>query len=138
MASSRYKPGQSGNPKGRKKGSLNKRTQLIQALESDLPELIEATKQKALKGDTAALRLLIERLIPAKKSEASLVSIPELGRAKSLTEKAVGIVDAVGNGQIPADTGATLITALGGVARIIEVDELTKRIEVLEDAKEQS
>jgi hypothetical protein len=38
-------------------------------------------------------------------------------------------------GQIPPDIGSQLITALANQSRIVEIDELTKRIEILENKK---
>jgi len=134
MASSRFKPGQSGNPAGRKKGSRNHITKLLAALEKDLPQLIAAVKARALEGDTAALRLLLERLIPTKKSESSLVVIENIDSAKTLTEKSTLIMDAIANGRIPPDVGSSLISALGNTAKIMEIDDLQKRVEALEES----
>ena len=111
----------------------------MDALEKDLPKLVAATKEIALRGDVAALRLLLERLIPTKKSESSLVFIENFDEAKTLSEKAILIVGAVADGMVPPDVGANLIAALGSTAKIIETDELMKRVEVLEnDGKKQN
>jgi len=104
----------------------------MDALAKDLPKLVAATKKRALQGDTAALRLLLERLIPAKKSESSTIVIRKLEQAKTLTEKANVIMDAIANGKVPADIGTSLIAALGNTAKITELDELMRRVEALE------
>jgi hypothetical protein len=39
-------------------------------------------------------------------------------------------------GKIPPDIGSQLITALANQTKIIEIDDLTKRIEVLEQTRE--
>lgn len=132
MRKSQFKPGVSGNPKGRPKGSKNKRKRLMDALEKDLPDLITAAKVKALRGDVAALRLLLERLIPTKKSESSTVFIKNFDGAATLTEKADVIMTAIANGMIPPDVGASLITALNNTAKIVEIDDLMKRVAELE------
>lgn len=129
-----FKPGQSGNPSGRPKGSKNVAGRLLGELEDDLPALLEATKKKALGGDTAALRLLLERTLPAKKPEGKAVSIPALIDAQTLTDKATAIVDAIASGDIAPDIGAQLISAIGATAKITEFDDLLKRIEALENA----
>lgn len=133
MKSSKFQPGRSGNPSGRPKGSRNKSGRLLDELEKDLPLLIGAAKRKALSGDTAALRLLLERLIPAKKMESSLVIIENLEQATTLTEKANVIIDAIATGKMPPDIGTNLITALGSTAKITELDALMKRVEALEN-----
>ncbi|MFA5959079.1 MAG: DUF5681 domain-containing protein [Tatlockia sp.] len=59
-----FKAGQSGNPNGRRKGTLNKRTELAKMLDPHAEVLIEKMIELALQGDVTALRLCIERLIP--------------------------------------------------------------------------
>jgi len=59
-----FKKGQSGNPKGRKKGALNKRTELAKMLDSHAEALVAKMIELALQGDVTALRLCMERLIP--------------------------------------------------------------------------
>ena len=39
----------------------------------------------------------------------------------------------IANGEIAPDTGSQLITALGTLARVAEIDELTARITILEN-----
>jgi hypothetical protein len=74
---SKYSPGQSGNPSGRKAGSLNKRTQLAKMLEPHAKDLIDKTVELALAGDINALRLCVERLIPKAKDEVPKVLLPD-------------------------------------------------------------
>jgi hypothetical protein len=78
-----FKPGVSGNPSGRPKGSLNKHTQLAHLIEDHAEALINKTVELALCGDPVALRLCIERLIP-KKSEKSTVTMPDLSALETV------------------------------------------------------
>jgi hypothetical protein len=71
-----FKVGQSGNPKGRVKGSVNKRTQLARLLEPHAEELVAKMIQLALGGDVTALRLCIERLIPKVLNEPTGIELP--------------------------------------------------------------
>src|ERR1700734_4547489 len=59
-----FKNGQSGNPKGRPKGAINKRFQFNQLLEPHGEALVAKAVELALKGDPNALRICIDRLIP--------------------------------------------------------------------------
>lgn len=63
-----FKAGQSGNPKGRPKGSKDKRTELRELLEPHAPELIQKAVDMALGGDVSALKMCLDRLIPPIKS----------------------------------------------------------------------
>ncbi|CAM4483404.1 MAG: hypothetical protein LEGION0403_FIIPPAGN_02865 [Legionella sp.] len=77
-----FKAGQSGNPGGRRKGALNKRTELAKMLEPHAEGLVKKLIELALNGDATALRLCIERLIPKVNRESTGIefqkNIPKL------------------------------------------------------------
>lgn len=55
-----FKPGQSGNPKGRPKGSRDAFATARKLITPHLPQLAEQTLAAALKGDTGAAVACIE------------------------------------------------------------------------------
>ena len=64
-----FKPGQSGNPAGRKKGQVNKYTELSKQLLSEKgPEIVQMVIQKALEGDVTCLKMCMDRIVPAQKA----------------------------------------------------------------------
>lgn len=73
-----FKSGISGNPAGRPKGSLNRKTQLIKLMEAHAEALVSKTIDLALAGDAVALRLCIERLIPKINDRSTAVVMPNL------------------------------------------------------------
>jgi CO/xanthine dehydrogenase FAD-binding subunit len=56
----------------------------------------------------------------------------------SLTEKGEAVLTAVADGEMAPDQGATMIGALGTLARVAELDDLKRRIEALEKAGEKT
>ena len=60
----KWQTGQSGNPGGRKPGS-GKIDKLRAALAKELPEVLEALVAQAKAGDTGAIKLVLERTVPA-------------------------------------------------------------------------
>src|SRR5689334_5534051 len=67
--SGRFRPGVSGNPAGRPRGSRNRATLIAQdLLDSDSEDLVKTAIKRAKKGDPVALRLCIERLMPPRRS----------------------------------------------------------------------
>jgi hypothetical protein len=129
---SAWKPGESGNPAGRKPGTKNASTQLREMI--DVEKIITQLQTSALAGDVPAARTLLERALPVYRSAAAPVEIPELADAADLTKKAHSVLDAVACGRVPPDVGANLVAAIGSVARLAEVDELLRRVTALEEA----
>jgi len=128
----RWKPGQSGNPSGRKPGS-GKVAALREAIAEHMPEMVEVLIAKAREGDVQAARLLIERVIPPMR--AAELSQPLTLPDGSLTDQGRAVMQAVGAGELAPGQGAQLLTAIGALARVAELDEVVRRIEALERAE---
>ena len=124
-----WKPGQSGNPAGRPPGS-GEVAKLRAAIAANVPAILQSLTSAALAGDVQAAKLLLERVLPALKpaEQAQAVNIPE----GTLTDKGRAVLDAVAAGELAPGQGAALLTALGTLARVVELDELTERIKRLE------
>jgi hypothetical protein len=129
-----WQPGQSGNPAGRPKGS-GEIGKLRAAIGKALPEIVERLTAQALAGDVGAARLLIERTLPSLRP-VELPTPVELPPDASLSEQGRYLLRAVADGKLPASTGATLLGALSAAARVVEVDELAKRVAALEAARD--
>ncbi len=124
--------GVSGNPAGKPRGTINKTTKLRRSLEKDLPSILTAMVEQAKQGDTTAAKLLLDRVLPALRPVDPATPI-QLG--ETLTESGQAIVSALSAGQLGANQAAQLLTAIGTLAKIHEVDELTRRVEQLEKAR---
>jgi hypothetical protein len=125
-----YNKGQSGNPKGRPKGIIDKRTALRALLIPHAQALIEKTVELAKGGDTTALRLCLERILAPIRAKDEVVVIEQGGN--TLAERAQAIVNAALTGQISPSEAATLLQALATQARVIESEELAARLAALE------
>lgn len=125
----RWKAGESGNPKGRPTGS-GKVALVRAAIAAHVPELLQALVTKALDGDVGAARLLLERTVaPLRAVEpAQSLTLPD----GTLTEQGRAVLKAVAAGELSPGQGATLLNAIGALARVTEIDELMARIEALE------
>lgn len=121
--------GTSGNPKGKPKGK-GPFAAIREAIAADMPAIIKKLAGQAKGGDVAAARLLMERLYPALKAvePACELALPD----GTLTEKGSAILTAVANGEIAPSQGASLISAVGTLAKVVEVDELAARVAALE------
>ena len=69
-----FRPGQSGNPNGRPKGSRNAATLALESLlDGEAEALTRKAVELALAGDIAALRLCLDRILPPRKGSACLI-----------------------------------------------------------------
>ena len=72
-----FEPGQSGNPAGRPKGARNRSTVAAEALlDGEAEALTRKAIELALAGDTTALRLCMERLVPPRKDRSTPIALP--------------------------------------------------------------
>ncbi len=126
----RWKPGVSGNPKGKTPGS-GELQKLRATIARHVPSILEQLVTAAKSGDVQAARLILERILPPVKAieQAVALQLPEGG---TLTAQAAAVLSAAAAGALAPGQAAQLIAALGTVARIAEVDELTARITALE------
>ena len=131
MPTPKFKAGISGNPKGRPKDKTPA-TLLRKSIADDMPEIILKLVEQAKNGDTAAAKILLDRCCPALKPQALAINLPING---NLAEQGNEIIRATLSGNIPPDIGAQLITALANQGKLIELQELTERIEILEEQK---
>ena len=132
--SCRWRPGESGNPRGKPRGA-GKVARLREAIGDALPQVIERLVQSALSGDVGAARLLLERVCPALRpvEVPAVVSLPADG---TLTEQARALLAAAATGALAPAQAAALVQALGTTARIAEADDLAARVRALEEALE--
>ena len=104
-------------------------------LEPHAEKLVEKLVALANSGDTTALRICIDRLIPPLKSHDMPIAIEAL--TGSLVDQGNVVLRELSAGRVTPDQAATLIQTVAAQARIIEVDELEKRISQLEAARVQ-
>ena len=125
----RWKPGTSGNPKGRTPGT-GEVAAIRAAIADRVPDLLTAMMVRALDGDVGAARLLLERAIaPLKAAEQpQAMNLPD----GTLTDQGRAVLASVAAGELGPSAGAALLGAIGTLARVTELDELTARITALE------
>jgi len=126
-----FKKGQSGNPAGRPKSKPLASTVMREQLSSRLPQVIEVVVQSALAGDMQAARIIVERVLPALKRKAESTPI-DLNPDDALSDQARQVVRAMADGVLPVDEANTALSVIASQAKVIEIDELEKRISQLE------
>jgi len=128
-AGGRFAPGNKaspGRPPGR--GAV---AEMRDALATDLGGIIDTVRANAMAGYMQAARIILDRLVPSLRPVEipTAVSMPA---GATLAGQAQAVIEAAANGSLAAGQAAQIVTALGGVAKIIETTELVRRVEALE------
>lgn len=119
-------PGGPGRPPGR--GPV---AEMREMLGADLDNIIGVLRAQALAGDMQAVRIVLDRVLPALRpvEMPTTLALPVGG---TLADQAQAVVQAAADGDLAPAQAAQIVSALGGVAKIIETTELVRRIETLE------
>jgi hypothetical protein len=128
-----FQKGRSGNPAGRQPGCRNRATIAAEVLlEGEAQALTRKAIELALAGDTTALRLCLERIVPQRKSRAVAFDPPRIDRVEDLAGAIGSIFQEVAGGRLRLDEGATLVGMLESKRRAMETVDLEKRLRALE------
>jgi len=115
-----FKAGESGNIKGRPKGIKDRRTAFREMVEPRAQELIEKAVNLALEGNEPMLRLLLERLLPAKpKDEPVMINLC----SDDLREQSENVCNAVLSGDVNIKEAMLFLNAIMSKAKILKYGE---------------
>jgi hypothetical protein len=128
----RFEPGNK-HGMGRPQGSRNKATIALQALlDSEGEQVTRKAIELALAGDSTALRLVVERLIPPTKERPLNLTLPKVTTAADTVAAIGAVLEAVARGELAPGEGQQLAALIDSARRNIETAELEQRIRNLE------
>jgi len=128
----RGKPFEPGNP-GKPKGARSRATIAAEALLSGEAEgLTRKVIELGLSGDTVALRLCMERLVPPRKDSPITIELPPIATAGDVVTASAAVLSAVGAGEISPDEAGRVMALLTAHKNIVETGDLERRIAALE------
>ena len=134
MNRGQFKKGTSGNPAGRPAGSRNKATLLCEELLEGEAELITRKLiEKARNGDSNALRLCMERLLPARKERPINLDLRPIKTAQDLPIQFQDITIAIAEGRITPGEGESIANIVTSHAKAMESVEHDRRLSRLEE-----
>ena len=124
-----------GNP-GKPQGARHKATQAALALLNGQAEaLTQKAVETALAGDTAALRLCLERIAPPRKDAPVTFALPPMTTAADAAKGAAAVLTAVATGDLTPTEGAHVMGLIETYRRTLETTELEARLAALEGAR---
>ena len=122
----------SGNA-GRPKGTRNLKTVAIESLlEGQAKALTQTAISKVLEGDSIALRLCMDRIMPAPKDRRIKVQLPSISSSRDLLKAASDVMISVQYGELTPLEGEKVISLLERCQKLFVSVDLVERIEALE------
>lgn len=133
-AKPRGKPFVPGNP-GKPLGARHRVTRAVEALmEGEHEKLTRIAIDKALDGDTAALRLCLDRIAPPRRDVPISIELPPVRSAAEAAEASASVLAAVAKGDVTPDEAGRIMALLASHKSIVATSDLEQRIAALEEA----
>lgn len=121
-----------GNP-GKPKGTRHKATVAALAmLDGQSEALTQQAVTLALEGDTTALRLCLERIVPPRRDAPVQFNLPQMETARDAAKAAGAVLDAVALGDLTPTEGAHIMGLVDTYRRTLEATEIEARVAALE------
>ena len=128
-----FPKGESGNPAGRPAGARNHATLMAELLlEGEGEALTRRAIELALEGDSAALKLCLERILPQRRSRRVVFDLPPIDRIEDLGKAIGSVLQEAASGQLFLDEAAALIGMMETRRKALETIDLEQRLQVLE------
>lgn len=117
----------SGNYRGRKPGSKNRRYRIWREAE---PKLMKRVLKTALQGDALSLKIIGDRIWPRVRPESAPVRIPE--PSADLAKFGQQILTLLATGRVSPDTASDVLQALAAQAGLVQHTEFEQRLAAIE------
>lgn len=129
-------PGQSGNPAGKPPGCRNHATRAVLALlDGEADAITRKAIERALDGDSVALRLCLERLAPPAKDKPIAIKLPPMTCAADAAQALAGVLDALAQGEITPSEATAAAGLIETYRKTLETTDLERRLVALEERK---
>ena len=128
-----FKPGQSGNPFGRPKGARNATTRAIELLlEGEGESITRKAIEAALSGDMAAIKIVLDRICPPRRSRPIQFDLPSIVDAVGVAEAQREVIRATCTGELMIEEAQAITGLLEVQRKCLETQDLEARLSELE------
>ena len=119
-----------------RRGSRHKTTVAVEALlEGEHEKLTRKAIDKAMEGDTVALRLCLDRIAPARKDCPVSFALPPIKTVEDAVSASASLLAAVAKGEVTPDEAGRVMALLTSHKNLVETGDLETRIAALEAKK---
>ena len=123
-----------GNP-GKPHGARHRVTRAVEVLmEGEHEKLTRIAIDKALEGDTAALRLCLDRIARPRRDAPISFELPPVRSAAEAAEASASLLASVAKGEVTPDEAGRVMALLESHKSIMAAGDLDRRIAALEEA----
>ena len=127
------RPFKPGNP-GKRKGTRHRITLAMEALlDGEAEAVTRKAVEMALDGDTTAMRLVMDRIMPPRKDRPVMFALPKLETPADAVTATAALVEAVASGDLTPIEAAEVGKLLGDYVRVLEATEYEARLSQLEN-----
>ena len=127
--------GPSPNPAGRPPGLPDKRLLATQSMLDEMRGIVAVLIGKALEGDTNAASIVLAKTLPSIKAQAEKVQFA-FDATAPVSDQVAQVLDAIAAGAVAPDVGRLIIDSIKSLSDIRATEELSARIEALEEARD--
>ena len=130
-----FPKGTSGNPAGRPKGSRARTALALDAiLEGEAEEITRKAIELAKDGDPQALRMCLDRLVPARKDRLITFELPPIDTVEDARKATGALLQAVAAGEITPSEAAELSKLTVAHVEAIKATDFEERLRRIEEA----
>ena len=97
-------------------------------LDGEAEVLTRKAIERAKEGDSVALRLCLERILPPRKDRSVSFALPKIEGAADAGKASTAILTAVATGDVTPLEAEAVLRLLEGHAKVLEVRDLEERI----------
>ena len=130
----KWRPGQSGNPQGCKTGSRHRITKAAEIIfEEQSTAISERAVAMALDGHAGMIKMILERIVPVKKSvPIRLPDLPQVNNVSDASRLTGYILKSVADGRLSPVDGEIISRSAERHLRALQVGDLEQRLAELE------
>jgi hypothetical protein len=133
----RFEKGTSGNPAGKRPGTRHRATQAAERLlDGEADALTRKAVDLALAGDTVALRLCLERIVPPRRDRPIRLPLGEVRTLADLSSVQAEVLTALAHGELTPDEAAKVADVVEKLGAAWERRDLELRVRCLEKQAE--
>ncbi|MET4752561.1 DUF5681 domain-containing protein [Bradyrhizobium sp. RT11b] len=129
----KFQKGKSGNPSGRKPGSRNKKTLMLEHMsDDDRVAIVSKIIRQAKRGDRLSQKMIVDRIEPPRKGRAAPFALPAIKTAGDVVTALEAVTAAMAAGLLSPAEAVEIAGVVELQRRAIEATQMEARLKTIE------